>query len=292
MFRLAWLLIALALPAAAKPVVLTTIKPLTLIVAAVAGDLAEVRQLLPAGDSPHHWALTMSDRRLLDSATLLVWIGPDLEAALAAGVALRDPAGVITAVDLPHLQWPQTPDSATARDAHIWLTPANATAIAHAVAARLARAYPAHQARLNANTTAFAARMAVVEGRVRAALRSVQDHKFIVDHDGLGHFVAAFGLHQAGYLRDLADNPVGARELHRLLARTDISCVVAEPGHQPAQLQRIAAKLGAQIAIVDAFATQVAPGADAYGEFLTGIGAGFAQCLGGAAAARAPSTQP
>lgn len=282
MHRLAILLLLLAIPASAKPLVLTTIKPLTMIVTAVAGDWVEIRQLLPDGETPHHWSLKMSDRRLLDGADVVLWIGPDMEASLVDAIAVREQHAVITAVDLPDLRWPPPQPGATSssRDAHVWLSPANAVAIARGLASWLARAYPDRQNRLQSGERAFAELMARTEGSIEKQLQAVKNEKFVVDHDGLRHFVATFGLHQIGYLRDAADAKPGAREMSRLLAETGVKCVVAEPGSSSDRTRQLARRLDAKITVIDTFAGSIAPGPDAYGRFLTGIGEHLAACLG------------
>ncbi len=289
MRRLAILLLLLAAPAFAKPLVLTTLKPLTLIVAAVAGDIVEVRQLLPDGDSPHHWALQMSGRRLLDSADLVLWIGPDMESALVDGIAVRDRARVITAVDLPALQWPpaQPGDSANIRDAHIWLSPVNAAVIARAVTDWLIQAHPGQQEALRARAMIFDELMVRTQASIDRRLRAVKQQKFVVDHDGLRHFVAAFGLRQVGYFTDAGDRGIGARAMERLFAETGVKCLVTEPGHI-GQMQPMARRLGAKLAVVDPFGAGVKPGSGAYGDFLAGIGEQLAGCLGAAPIAEAP----
>ncbi|SFQ40358.1 zinc transport system substrate-binding protein [Geopseudomonas sagittaria] len=76
---LSWLL---ATPALAEVRVLTSIKPLQLIAAAVQDGAGTPEVLLPPGASPHHYALRPSDIRRVREADLLYWIGPDLEVFL------------------------------------------------------------------------------------------------------------------------------------------------------------------------------------------------------------------
>ena len=76
---LAWLL---ATPALAEVRVLTSIKPLQLIAAAVQDGAGTPAVLLPPGASPHHYALRPSDVRRVREAELFYWIGPDLEGFL------------------------------------------------------------------------------------------------------------------------------------------------------------------------------------------------------------------
>ncbi|MGE6662640.1 zinc ABC transporter substrate-binding protein [Pseudomonas sp. NPDC077408] len=63
--------------------VLTSIKPLQLIAAAVQGGVGKPAVLLPPGASPHHYAMRPSDVRQIRSADLFYWIGPDMEGFLA-----------------------------------------------------------------------------------------------------------------------------------------------------------------------------------------------------------------
>ena len=64
---------------AAGPTVVTTVKPLQLIAAAVLDGIAVPEVLLPPAASPHNYALRPSDRRLLATADRIYWVGPDLE---------------------------------------------------------------------------------------------------------------------------------------------------------------------------------------------------------------------
>ncbi len=63
--------------------VLTSIKPLQLIAAAVQDGVGKPAVLLPPGASPHHYAMRPSDVRQIRSADLFYWIGPDMEGFLA-----------------------------------------------------------------------------------------------------------------------------------------------------------------------------------------------------------------
>ena len=62
--------------------VVATIKPLQLIAADIVGDTGRVDVLIPPGASPHHYSMKPSDRRKLDEAGLVAWVGPDLETFL------------------------------------------------------------------------------------------------------------------------------------------------------------------------------------------------------------------
>jgi zinc transport system substrate-binding protein len=82
--------------------VLTSIKPLQLIAAAVQDGVGTPDVLLPASASAHHYSLRPSDVRRIREAELFYWIGPDLESFLPRPLSARE--GTTVAVqDLPKL---------------------------------------------------------------------------------------------------------------------------------------------------------------------------------------------
>jgi len=98
--------------------VLTSIKPLQLIAAAVQDGVGTPDVLLPASASAHHYSLRPSDVRRIREAELFYWIGPDLESFLPRPLSARD--GTTVAVqDLPKLTLRRFGDAhAHAEDEH------------------------------------------------------------------------------------------------------------------------------------------------------------------------------
>lgn len=64
----------------ASAAVVTSMKPLGFIAAAIADGVTETRVLLPDGASEHDYSLRPSDVKRLQNADLVVWIGPEMEA--------------------------------------------------------------------------------------------------------------------------------------------------------------------------------------------------------------------
>lgn len=111
-------LLAGATCAQAEVRVLTSIKPLQLIAAAVQDGVGQPDVLLPASASAHHYSLRPSDVRRLRDAELFYWIGPDLESFLPRALSARE--GTTVAVqDLPKLTLRRFGDAHThAEDDH------------------------------------------------------------------------------------------------------------------------------------------------------------------------------
>ncbi|MCA1941627.1 MAG: zinc ABC transporter substrate-binding protein [Caenispirillum bisanense] len=95
------------LPAAALaevPKVVTTVKPLHSLAAAVMQGVGEPELLLPPGASPHDYALKPSDARALDQADVVFWVGAPLEAFLTKPVqSLAGDARVVALASAPGL---------------------------------------------------------------------------------------------------------------------------------------------------------------------------------------------
>lgn len=75
---------------AASATVLTSTKPLGFIAAAITDGVTQTEVLLPDGASPHDYALRPSDVQKIRSASLVVWVGPDMEAFLSKPLAQVD----------------------------------------------------------------------------------------------------------------------------------------------------------------------------------------------------------
>ena len=90
-------LMAVSLPVRALEV-LTTIKPLGFIAAAITDGVSEPNVLLPTGASPHDFSLRPSDIRSINDADLVVWVGPELEGFMTKPLAKHPHALTLTQV--------------------------------------------------------------------------------------------------------------------------------------------------------------------------------------------------
>ncbi|PFG09219.1 zinc ABC transporter substrate-binding protein [Marinobacter sp. LV10MA510-1] len=87
------LTLAAALPAVADTNIVTSIKPLELLVRAVATDDVTVTSLVAPGGSPHNYTLRPSQRRALEQADAIFWVGPDMESFLIGLLANNEFSG-------------------------------------------------------------------------------------------------------------------------------------------------------------------------------------------------------
>lgn len=295
MFRslCALLLVCLVLPARAEVRLLTSLKPLQLIAAAVQDGLGEPTVLLPPGASPHRYALRPSDLRRLEAATLFYWIGPDLETFLPRVLAGHQPAALavqtLPGLHLRHFPSGHDDDDDDGHghgpgriDAHLWLLPDNARVIATRMAADLTAADPAHAERYRANLEAFVQRLAALDRRLRARLEQVRSRPYFVFHEAYDYFEEAYGLEHAGVFGLSPEVQPGARhvaELRQRLQAAGPACVFSEPPLRPRLAQTLTAGLPVRLAELDPLGMEVAVDAHGYEQLLEHLADGLAGCL-------------
>ena len=289
--------------------VLTSIKPLQLIAAAVQDGIASPQVLLPPGASAHNYALRPSDVRRVQELELLYWIGPDMETFLPRVLASRKQPSVAVQ-DLPGLQLryfgqspaadehehehEQQPHAAGAiaehdhahrpgtLDAHLWLLPANAQVIATRMAADLAAADPANAARYQANVQAFSARLQVLEQQLQARLAPVAGKPYFVFHEAFDYFEAAYGLKHTGVFSVANEVQPGAQHVAQMRERLQAAgptCVFSEPPLAPRLAQTLSAGLPVKLAELDALGGKLPVSASAYEQLLTQLADDLAGCL-------------
>ncbi len=279
--------------------VMTSIKPLQLIAAAVQDGVGEPDVLLPVGASPHHYALRPSDMRRLQQTQLFYWIGPQLEGFLAKPLSSRTLPS-LAVQDLPGLQLRYFAEAETghepehdaqehdhdhqpgALDAHLWLAPANARVIAKRMAADLAAIDPQNAAHYQRNLAAFNAQLDQLDQQLRTQLEPLQNQTYFVFHETYDYFEQAYGLQHSGVFNVMGEVQPGARHVAQLreqLQQAGPSCVFSEPPMQPRLAQTLSAGLPVQLAELDAMGGSIPLSAQGYSQLLAALGNGLVDCL-------------
>jgi len=320
MLRCFVLVIGLTLAVAARadePRVLTTIKPLQLIAAAALDGIAEPSLLLPVGASPHSYALRPSERRALEQAQRVYWVGPELELFLehllqsrdtdvalmhAAGVTLRPLESGQADGHAEHAKGHHGHDEhehehehhahaedhghghhhGGTYDAHIWLSPTNAVAMARAMAADLTNLFPEHSDRLAENVARFEEQVMQLDSSLQKRFEPLADKPHFVFHDGYGYLEDHYGLRARGIFSLSHEVQPGARHVAQLrerLQKAGASCVFSEPQFTPRLIESLTAGLPVRNAALDPLGGDAPVTAQGYVEFLNTLSDNLAGCL-------------
>lgn len=277
--------------------VLTSIKPLQLIAAAVQDGIAVPEVLLPPGASPHNYALRPSDVRRVQEADLLYWIGPDMETFLPRVLSGRSKASV-PVESLPGMHLRHFTASAEHHDddedehdhdhrpgsvdAHLWLSSVNARVIAAKMAADLSQADPANAARYESNAKAFDARLDALDAKIKQRVAGISGKQYFVFHEAFDYFEEAYGLKHAGVFAVSSEVQPGAQHVAAMRARlTEFgkTCVFSEPPLRPRLADTLSAGLPVKLAELDGLGGYTPATAEGYEQLLSKLADDLAGCL-------------
>lgn len=281
--------------------VVTSIKPLELLVRAVATDDTSVTTLVPAGASPHTYQMKPSQRRALEDADRIFWVGPNMETFLVRllsgedfegrQVALADEAGE------PHDDQPHD-DSirdlsgedaeehehhhGEGEDPHVWLNPRLALAMAYDIKEQLAQLPDADHEALDGNLARFGQELRETEQDIRRRLEATKDLSLFTYHDAFRRFAEFYGLEIAGVLTLSPERSPGARhmaELQQQLRNSPSPCLLTEPQFNSQWWRSITNDVEVTISTWDPLASDIPATPSGYVEFQKAMAEAVLNCL-------------
>ena len=298
--------------AADAPKVVASIGPVGSLAAAVMRGVGTPLVLLPAGASPHSYALRPSEARALASADLVLWVGEALETFLEEPLeTLADPARVVELIEADGLTlhptraggiWGAEDDgyghgqghghggghAATGGDGHdgvdphLWLDPRNAAAVVDRIADALARRDPGRADTYRANAEAARAGIAALDRELAEALAPLRSRPYVVFHDAYQYLELRYGLHPLGAVSIGPEHGPGAKRLARLrdeIRARGAVCAFREPQFAPRVLDSLSADTGIRIGVLDPLGTGTGASPDDYPRLMRSLAAGLVACL-------------
>ncbi len=241
-------------PAPGRLQVVTSFRPFTLLVGPVAGDDAEITQILPPGADPHDYEPTPRDAVTLQNASIFFFDGPFLEpwASSIAASANPDIKLVSFADSIPaqafaqmESQYPNFPN--VSQDPHLWLSPKLAEYFVPYVAQQLSAADPAHAADYNSNAQAYVIRLQKLDADYTAGLANCTTRTFLSSHAFLDYVAADYNLTAISIAGLSPDAEPSIEQMDSIIneSKTDhVMGVLAEPDEAQQLSQSVAGELG------------------------------------------------
>ena len=259
---------------AAKSLVVTSIKPVALLTQAIAGGEVETQLLLPPGASPHTYQLRPTDRQLLASAGLIVWIGPDVETFLQKLLANDEFSGRVMglsrAIGLAShgSRGAHKSSESLDQDPHTWLDPDNIPSMARALAERLKALPGANKSALDRNLQQFLSDFSAQDKSLRQRFASLGHVSLFAYHDAFRRYANSYDLPVAGVLTLNPERAPGARHLAELqsqLRKATNPCLLTEPQFSSRWWQTlISSKIAVVTSVWDPLGTDIAPGPEGF----------------------------
>lgn len=199
--------------------------------------------LLTKNASPHDYQLKPSDAKLIDSADLVVWGGPELEGYLHKSVqSLAERELDLAAIQGLYLMpirtatnWEDCHDHChdhAVNDGHFWLDPDNAIIIATAIATRLGEIDPPNAKIYANNAREFALKINKQKVIWRKDLAPYQHSPYIAAHDAYQYFNQYFHLDGVGSITlhpEIPPSVARIQQIQKLLRTENVRCIFAEP---------------------------------------------------------------
>ncbi|MBB2831551.1 UNVERIFIED_ORG: zinc transport system substrate-binding protein [Rhizobium esperanzae] len=311
------LLFAGTMRAADAPVVVTSIKPIHSLVAAIMQGVGEPELIVDGAASPHTYNLKPSNARALQEAKVIFWTGPGLEAFLEkplqalgskASIAELDKAPGLVKLHFreggafePHDDGDDHDHAGETGhdsdhehdhdhehgtfDTHLWLDPMNAKAMAAEITTTLVAADPANALTYQANAKALDDRLTALDKEIATTVAPVKDKPFVVFHDAYQYFEHRYGIRVAGSITVSPETIPGAErvsEIHRKVGELGATCVFAEPQFEPRLVNVVIEGTSARSGVLDPEAATLKAGPDLYFTLMRGIAESMKACLSSA----------
>ncbi|MFN2606322.1 MAG: metal ABC transporter substrate-binding protein [Acidimicrobiales bacterium] len=180
--------------------IVTTVSPITSIVASVVGNLADVRGVIPEGADSHTFEPAPSAAKVLSEADVVFVNGLKLEDPtkdLAAG-NLKKGAEVVelgtrTITPDRYIYDFSFPRSAGKPNPHLWTDPPYAKDYARIVRDTVVRRDPRDADAFQANYDRFASQVDRLDEAMKAATATVPKPELLTYHDAYAYFAAHYG---------------------------------------------------------------------------------------------------
>ncbi|WP_443147160.1 metal ABC transporter substrate-binding protein [Paenibacillus sp. KACC 21273] len=196
--------------------IVTSFYPMQEFTSKVAGDLADVQVLVPAGTEPHDWEPTAQDIAKMTDADMLVYNGGGVESWIDqvkdtlgdSGPKLVDASNGIQLMasteeehegeEAGHEEEHATEEAHDHGefDPHVWLSPIQAQTEVRNIETGLTALDPNHAADYKKNADAYIAELQKLDAEYKAGLSNVKRKDFITQHAAFAYLAHDYGLTQ------------------------------------------------------------------------------------------------
>jgi len=232
-------------------VVVTTIYPLTELARGVAGNRAEVRQIIPPSAEIHHFQLTPSDLKILAEADLLVSVGGGLEPWL-----VRLEKSILqkkNARNLKFIDYLRSSGYSALRqdDPHVWLDFQADRLLVNRLVEELSSLDPEGAGYYRERGQRLAGEISALDLRFQEGLARCSHKEIIIaGHQAFAYLTSRYGLTAVSLSGPQPEAQPGARRLQeiiRFIKEKKIEAVFFESSEPPAYGSTIARETGVRL---------------------------------------------
>ncbi len=229
--------------------------PLYYFASQVAGDIAEVYNITPAGVEPHDFEPTTRDIIQIETGKLLILNGVKLEpwANKIKNDLQKKHVIIITAGDNLARQEMEA-GGKTVQDPHVWLSPQLAKQEVENILRGFIEADPNNKAIYEANAQAFQNKLTALHEKYRQGLSRCEKKDIVTSHAAFGYLAKEYGLNQVSISGLSPDEEPSVRKLIKIadfVKKNDIRYIFFETLVSPKLANTIAEEVGAKTLVLN-----------------------------------------
>jgi zinc transport system substrate-binding protein len=251
--------------------VITTFIPVTNFTKAVAGDRAEVTQLLPTNVGPHDYQAKPEDVQKLAKGNVLVKNGLGMEEFLEnllknaenANLKVIDSSKDIQPIaneekhNHDHEKTSEAKHDHGAFNPHIYLDPKRAIKQVENIRDGLITADPEGKTTYNTNATAYIEKLKQLDGEIAQQLQPFAGKTFVTYHDFAPYFAQSYNL-KAEFLVDVPEENASPEDVKRVISaakQSNLKTLLTEPQAVGSPFAALAKDLKVQVSTFDPLET-------------------------------------
>ena len=249
-----------------KIAVVTTIYPIYDFASNIAGDKAEIINLVPAGTEPHDFELSTGDMQLIEKADLFIYNGAGMEHFVdktLKAVSNKDLVVVEAAQGIELLAAEHYhddgdehdgTDSEENTDPHTWLSVENAIAESEAIKDALVELDEENADYYEANFASYKEKLEALEADYKEGLSDLSGDTIVVAHEAFGYLCNVYVLKQEaveGVTADSEPDAARMKEIIEFCKENDIKIIFFEELVSPKVAKTIADEIGAETMVLN-----------------------------------------
>lgn len=233
-----------------KPQIYTSFYALYDFASEIAGENADIYNMVPPGIEPHDWEPTVQDMAKLNYADAVLYNGLGMD----NWVEKIDSS--FNNSDLRFINTSDGVDTKDYSDPHIWLDPENVKIICSNILSALCEIDPVNSTIYKSNYNSYAAQLDELNEAYKAALKNYENKSIVVSHSAFGYLCDAYNINQQaieGISAESEPSPERMMELINFIKENNIKYIFCENlvSHKPAQT--LADETGAELLSLSPF---------------------------------------
>ncbi len=218
-----------------KPLIATTIVPLTIVVKNIVGDSADVQSVLPHGAEPHDVVLSPTEISAIQHAQVVVKLGLGLDSWVDKGIEATEQHPIVINVgELLHIP--------AQSDPHIWLSPRRMLRIIDALNTEISRALPEIKETTQTNAAAYRKKIENID-TIYNSTATFSSHEIVTLHNAFSYLAADYNIKIIGVIKNIPEDSPSPTDIARIittLKKFPDAPLFAESEIQPAIIATIA----------------------------------------------------